>query len=168
MNGYNSDNEEIINQDIKEKKQRKKRMRKTKRRNTLTSNKTLKQIIPNEYKNSIYYDTRNFDVITKNILASDLLGDKNDIVMSNYNNYGNNQQHVSNNQQHVSNKQNIINQKLTANKQSTKKMTMSVIKSNINGKTITQSKIIIDNSKSPYIKEYININGKKTLKQIKK
>lgn len=147
-----------------------KRTNKTKkRRNALTSTKVLVELIPEEYKNSIYYDSKNFNDINKNILDSNLLD--NEKLSSNDENQPFNLNKLTN-----GNKINTTNTKKTTktiNGNTTKKMNSKILfisteKSNINGKVKFKSKVLIDNSKSPYIKEYININGKKTLKQIKK
>lgn len=138
-----------------------------KRRNAMTSNKTLKQMIPKEYKNSIYYDTTNFDDINKNILKSNLLNDINNKVSEPIIDI----KSLNLNKDKTTKQTNKLNQQ--PQQQQTKKLNSNILfisteKTNINGKLQFKSKILVDNSKSPYIKEYININGKKTLKKLKK
>jgi hypothetical protein len=154
LNGYNSDLEEF-NLDSINGGSKKKKYRKTKKSNSLFTKKTFKRDIPTEYKNSIYYDTKKFDALTKHILNSNLLTN------------------INNNDKIDSEFEKVINE---ATNKKTKKQTMSssqtisisVNKSNINGKTHEIAKITVNNGNKPYIQEYTYIDGKKKVKKIKK
>ena len=162
--GYNSDLEEAVNQTI-EPQQNKRQRRKTRRTTTLKNakfssssrGKTHKRnpTIRPEYKDSIYYNTKNFDAITKHILASDLLSTSSK---------------SSNQAETLIDKEfnKVMKEVETGEKHSSKEISISVSKTIINGKEHEEVKITEDNSDSPYIKEYTYINGKKTLSKIKK
>jgi ribosomal protein S19 len=159
--GYNSDLEENIKDILnpKQKKLRKKRKNRTRiNKKDSFKTKTKKQVInptiPLEYKDSIYYNTKKFDSITKHILDSNLLDTTNsdstvDRELSKI----------------VSTE---INSSSIKNNSSSKEVSITVKKNIINGKTHEEVKITEDNSSSPYIKEYTYINGKKKVTKIKK
>jgi hypothetical protein len=155
--GYKSDLEELVKNTINPKKKKRKLRKKKNNKSTLknsklaTKFKTQKHISnPNvlpEYKDSIYYNTKIFDTITKHILDSNLLTSYKD----------------------TSQIESELNKTIETGKQnSSKQVSITINKSVINGKEHEEVKITENNSDKEYIKEYTYVNGKTKLKNIKR
>lgn len=127
--------------------------------------KSTKSLINDEdktYSNSIYYDAKNFEKVSKHIIDSKLLNQSttNDTINSTITESINNtlNSNIKPNKTNNLDKTNYLNNKSKKlkNKHTKKMIALSIIKTNINGKKTEKTTILINNGKT--IKKYRKIN----------
>lgn len=165
--GYLSDNENNYSMKNKRKKYRKKKTNKN--RKIIKKNKTFKKKIPKQYVNSIYYDPDNYDSIMTQIMKSPLMDNNSDDDDYDYDYDLNNNNNEFNNIFNELNHMSISNKNNTNNDSYTRTINISINKSYKNGKpNNADGKIIVNNTRKPYIKEYSYKNGITNVKKIKR